>query len=572
MDIGEWIPFLLSPRLRWLAIVAILALAVFVLLRSRTPSPPPSPLPPLPSAATATATVELPIYSEAIAGRPRNINPLFSDFNDADQDLCALIFSGLTLNDANGEARPALAQSWDVSEDGLIYTFMLRQDVKWHDGTPFTARDVFATISLIQSVGFQGPPALVDIWRHVNIQVNGDYTVTFLLNEPYAPFLSYTSLGILPAHVIEKIQQWPDAAFNAHPIGTGPFRVRQIDQARGLVTLEPFPDYYGPKPKLGRVDLHFYPTELAALAAYQKGEVLGVARVPADKLAEARKLEGLTLYATPMSGFNALYLNLRNPLFQQKEVRQALLLALDRQRIIDRALDGQGLVAHAPLLPNNWAYNRFVRKYTQDAEAARALLAQAGWRDANGDGVLEKGGAKLEFAIMAADNPTHIHVIEEITREWAAVGVKANPQVTGFSGLARDFLRPRKFDAIYIEWRDPSSDPDLYSLWHSTRISDEGQNYASWQNRDADELLEDARRTTDPDRRAQLYARFQDLFADQVPAILIGYPIYVYAVDKRVQNVQLGPLTRAADRFRTMANWTIDGKLAASAPIPTPTR
>lgn len=535
-------------------------LAVLLLLQPAAPSiiqPQPQ------TTAAPDQTIEptvLSVYSEGIAGRPLNINPLLSGFNDADQDLTALIFGGLTTTDADGSSKPALAESWDVSPDGLNYTFALRRDVKWHDGSPFISRDISATIRLLQAVAFPAPPALGDFWRRVAIATPSDYTVTFTLNEPYAPFLSYTALGIMPAKVVEKIPPtaWPDRNFNANPIGTGPYRIKQMDTAHGIVVLEPFADFYGAKPKINRLELHFYATEYAAFAAYQRGEVLGLAHVPTDKLADARHMENLQLFAAPTSGFNALYLNLKNPQFQQKEVRQALLLALDRQRIVDRALDGQGIVAHSPIQPNSWAYNRYVRKYSQDVEAAKQLLAQAGWKDSDGDGVLDKGGAKMDFAIMSGDDPAHVRVIEEIAREWDAIGVKAHPQVTGFAGVARDFLRKRQFDTIYIEWRDPSADPDLYALWHSSRISDEGQNYASWQSRDADELLEQARLTPDPQRRAPFYAKFQDLFADQVPAILINYPIHVYGVDKRVQNVQVGPLARASDRFRTIANWSVE--------------
>ncbi len=552
---------MLSPRVRWLAFTALLGSILLILLKTAVSPAPPAPGQPTPAGDATTDPALLPVYSEGIAGRPTDINPLLSDFNDADQDLTALIFSGLTATDGDGSSKPALAESWDVSPDGLNYTFALRRDAKWHDGTPFTSRDVSATITLLQSTGFPAPPALSDFWRRVTISTQGDYTVTFTLNEPYAPFLSYTSLGILPAGVVEQTPAtaWPSRSFNEHPIGTGPFLVRQIDAAHGLIVLEPFPDFYGPKPRIGRLELHFYATEYAALAAYQRGEVLGVAHVPTDKLDDARRMDGLELYAAPSSGFNAVYLNLRNPLFQQKEVRQALLLALDRQRIIDQALDGQGVIAHSPMPPNSWAYNRYVKKYSQDVAAAKQLLAQAGWQD-GGSGVLQKGNLKMDFAIMASDDPAQVRVIEEVSREWEAIGVHAHPQVSGFAGVARDFLRTRTFDTIYVEWRDPSADPDMYALWHSTRISDEGQNYASWQNRDADELLEQARLTPDQQRRAQLYAAFQDLFADQVPAILISYPIYVYGVDKRVQNVQVGPLTRASDRFRTIANWTVESK------------
>ena len=550
-----------SPRVRWLLFTALLGFALLLLLQPGAPAL----IPPLPPQATAVAqeTAEpalVTVYSEGIAGRPQNINPLLSDFNDADQDLTALIFSGLTTTEGDGSSKPALAESWEISPDGLNYTFYLRQGAKWHDGTLFTSRDVSATISLLQATGFPAPPALSDFWKRVVISTPGDYTVTFTLNEPYAPFLSYTSLGILPARVVEQTPptSWPSQAFASHPIGTGPFRVKQMDQANGTVVLEPFADFYGPKPKISRLELHFYPTEYAALAAYQSGNVLGVAHIPTDKLADARRMDSLQLFATTSSGFNAFYLNLRNPLFQQKEVRQALMLALDRQRIVDRALDGQGIVAHSPIPPNSWAYNRYVKKYAQDIDAAKQIMAQAGWKET--DGVLQKGSQKMDFAIMSSDEPAHVQVIEEVSREWAAIGVKAHPQTSGFAGVARDFLRTRTFDTIYVEWRDPSADPDLYALWHSTRISDEGQNYASWQNRDADELLEQARSIPDPQRRAQLYATFQDLFADQIPAILISYPVYVYGVDKRVQNVQVGPLTRAADRFRTIANWTVEAK------------
>jgi peptide/nickel transport system substrate-binding protein len=555
-----------STRARWIVVGVLLVAAVLIVFLQRQPEPAPAAGTPAPNATLAPGVTptpaELQAYSEAIVGRPREINPLLSDQNDADEDIVSLVYSGLAQNDASGLPRPALAQSWNISEDGLTYSFALRRDVKWHDGELFTSRDVSATVKLLQAKEFPANPALTDFWRRVTVSTPGDYTVTFTLNEPFAPFLSYTTIGVLPAHIVESIPaaKWPNKSFSAHPIGTGPFSVKQIDAANGLVVLEPFAGYYGPRPKIGRLELRFYASDQAALAAYQRGDVLGVSRVSPLNIADAQRLDQLNLYAAPMSGINILYLNLRQPLFQQKEVRQALLLALDRQRIIDRSLDGQGVIAHSPLLPSSWAYDRFVQQYTPDVEAAKALLAKAGWTDANGDGVLEKGGQKMQFALMSSDDPAQVRVIEEITRQWGAIGVKAVPQVTGFSGLARDFLRPRRFDTIYLEWRDPSADPDLYPLWHSTRVNDEGQNYAGWQNREADELLEEARRDPDPEHRADLYGHFQDIFAEQVPSILINYPVYVYAVDRRVQNVQMGPITRPSDRFRTIANWTVDKK------------
>ncbi|MBI3733715.1 MAG: peptide ABC transporter substrate-binding protein [Chloroflexi bacterium] len=571
-------PWLTEARIRWFALALILAVVYALWPRAAAPGLNPGPTP-----QTATAQVEVAgspppaevvSYSEAIAGRPRDINPLLSKFNDADQDLVSLIFSGLTAMSASGEARPALARSWEISDDGLVYTFTLRGDVKWHDGELFTSRDVSSTIALLQAPDFPATPQLADFWRKITVQTFGDSIVTFTLSEPFAPFLTQTSLGILPAHIIEKVPpaEWAGSALGLRPIGTGPFRLAKLDPARATVTLERFADYYGARPQIERIELRFYPNESAALAAFQRGEVMGVAHVPSDRLAEVRRMPSAVLYAAPVSGFDAIYLNLKSPLFQAKEVRQALLLALDRQKVIDRALDGQGLVAHSPLLPSSWAYNRFVRKYEPDVPAAKALMAKAGWADSNRDGILDKGGVAMDFAIMSRDDPVHQRVIEEISRQWEALGVKARTQVIGFSGLARDFLRPRKFDTVYVEWHDPTADPDLYPLWHSTQINDEGQNYSGWVNRDADELLEQARRSNDPQQRAALYAKFQDLFAEQVPALLINYPVYVYAVNRRVQNVQVGLLTQPSDRFENIADWTIAPAAAVSSATPQASR
>ncbi len=571
----------MSPRLRWLGFFGLLAIALYLIV-SPLISPNPAALDATPNAGsitTAIAPTRSPptyaggVYSEAIAGLPRAINPLFSDFNEADQDLVSLIFDGLTSNTISGEPRPALAESWDVSEDGLTYSFNLRRNVKWHDGSSFTANDVVSTIGLIQTPEFPGSPELADFWRRVTVQANGAYTIIFTLQEPYASFLSYTSLGILPARVIERTlpARWATHEFNQQPIGTGPFRLVKTEPARATLTLEPFADYYGQLPHLSRVELRFYRTEQAAIVAYQRGETLGVAHVTTEKLKDLRELATAQLFAAPMSGYNAIYFNLKNPVFQPTEVRQALLLALDRQALIDRAFDGQGVIAHSPLLPTNWAYNRFVKKYAPDLDAAKALLAQAGWKDTNGDGILDKGDLKLDFALMSSDVPEHIRVIEEVSRQWERLGVKARTQVTGFAGMARDFVRPRKYDTVYLEFRDPSTDPDLYALWHSTRSSDEGQNYASWNNRQADEVLEEARRIVDTKQRVALYHRFQNLFADDVPAILISYPVYVYAVDRRVQNVQLSPLTRPADRFRTIASWFVEQPKPMREATATPT-
>jgi peptide/nickel transport system substrate-binding protein len=499
-------------------------------------------------------------YVEGLAGNAQYINPILCQYNDVDRDLCALIFNGLTDANERGEIVPDLATRWEVSDDGLTYTFHLRRDVRWHDGAPFTADDIVFTIKTIQNPGFQGVPYLADLWRTVSVRRIDNYTVSFTLQEPFAPFIDYTTIGILPAHLLQNIEAkaLPQARFNSQPVGTGLFQVEELSAKH--IVLRANPHFHGARPYLSTIEFRFYPDYESIFGAYERGEIEGISRVLPEDLPKARGHRNLNLFSARLSGYTLIFLNLNNPntpFFQSKEVRQALLYALDRQKIIDQILDGQGLVVHSPIMPNSWAYDQNIKKYGYDPDQAKALLDQAGWVDSDGDGIREKEGIKLEFGLLTNDDPTRVKIIEEIARQWAAVGVKAGPQTSGVSGLVRDFLVPRRYDAILTQWQELPPDPDPYPLWHSTQGQGEGQNYTGFAHREADQIMEEARRITDQTRRMELYHRFQQIFADEVPALLLYHPVYSYAIDKRVRGVQIAPMIEPSDRFRTLTDWYV---------------
>ncbi len=539
----------MSKYIRWQAIIALLGI---ILLGSL-----------LGYLAFHRTTVTVPdvggTYTEGLAGNPQYINPILCQYNEVDRDLVSLIFSGLTKINEKFEIVPDLATDWEVSPDGLTYTFHLRRDVQWHDGAPFTADDVAFTIAAMQHPDFQGVPYLAELWQGVTVDKIDEYTISFTLAEPYPPFLDYTTVGLLPAHLLAKVppELLPKSQFNVKPIGTGRFAVTEV--AADHITLQANPQYYGPRPYLSQVEFKFYPNYNAVFNAYQRGEIDGISRVlPADR-PQAVANEQLQLFSARLSGYTLIYFKLDNPntpFFADKRVRQALLYGLDRQQLIDEVLDGQGLVADSPIMPNSWAYYDGIKRYTHDPAQARALLDEAGWTDSDGDGVRDKGGVRLEFALLTNDDPTRVQLIEAIARQWATIGVDAKPQSVGVSGLVRDFLRPRRFEAILTQWQELPPDPDLYPLWHQTQIEN-GQNYAGFDHRRASEILEMARQTTDQVQRQELYRQFQEIFADEVPAILLYYPIYSYAVDKKVHNVQLAPLLDGSDRFRNINQWYI---------------
>ena len=519
--------------------------------------------------ASSLSAVEVPaqggIYREGVLGYSDAINPiLLTQGNPVDQDISSLVFNGLTALDDTGRLLPALATEWQVSADGTVYDFELRRGVTWHDGVPFTAADVAFTIQAIQDPSFQGDPAVHELWQNVTVETQGDYAVRFTLPEPFIPFIYYTTIGVLPAHLLSDVLpvDLPTDEFSTQrPIGTGIFRVENVTPDR--VTLAANADFWGPQPYLQQIEIWSFGDWDSMLAAYKRGDIQGIYRVSPQHLSELAELPDLQLYSAQQAGYGLIYLNMQRenaPFFQDRNVRQALLYALDRQALIDDVLHGQGIIADSPIPPTNWAYDPSVRHYPTDPQAAMVLLDNAGWSDTNGDRIRDKDGIEMAFTLFTSDDPLMIAMAEAIARYWSVIGVDARVQPQG-AGLVSNFLQqsPRNFDAVLIEV-GLAADPDPYPWWHSTQTGEGGQNFSGFANREADIAIEQARAIPDQQRRTELYYTFQDIFAEEVPSLLIYYPIYTYAVDLKVQGVQLSPLLVNGDRFRNINDWYVETK------------
>jgi len=496
-------------------------------------------------------------YVEGVAGNPEFINPLLSQPNPVDQDLVALIFNGLTRPDGRGSIQPDLAESWDVSLDGISYTFYLRQDVVWQDGAPFTADDVVYTISTIQQPEFPGEAEIANLWRTVVVERVDGYTVRFILREPHAPFLDYTTLGILPVHILGGVpaDKLRDSKFNVEPVGTGPYRLDTIG-ARHVVLVSN-PEYYSGRPYIDRIEFLLYQDDASVFEARKRGEVAGIARVLPRYLDNVRDDRDLNLYSAPLSGYNAVYLNLDKGAFQDPAVRQAMTYALDRQGLVDRVLEGQGIILHSPILPHSWAYNSGVRRYDHEPQRAIATLEEHDWFDDDNDGVRERGGVRLEFTLVTNDDPVRVRLIEEISAQLAKVGIRATPQAVPWETLRFDMLNVRLFDAVLLGFQFLPPDPDPYPYWHSSQANEFGVNFSNYNSPRADVLLEEARLTSDLSLRRDLYQEFQTLFAEQVPSLLLYQPVYSYAVSDSVRGVQIGPMINSSDRFQSVTSWYI---------------
>ncbi len=515
-------------------------------------------------------------YIESVGGYPQSLNPLLSFYNDADSDVAALVFSGLTRIGMQGEVEPDLAQGWDIDSTGITYTFRLNRDALWHDGYYVTVNDVLFTVQLLQDPDYPGPADVGALWRSVVATRVDEYTVQFVLSEPYAPFLDYTTFGLLPEHLLRGIsaKDLPTLDFNRQSIGTGPFRLMDVKTAEGQiteVTLKRFARYYGANPYVESIVLHFYPTPRAAFEAYQDGIVQGVSRITLDLLPQAFASPNLKLHSAPTAEMVVLYFNelLTDTLpFADTRVRQALFYGLDRQQLVDSVLMGQAIVPQTPFLPGTWAYTtEGVPEYLYNPLQAQALLVEAGWQRGTSPEVLSNaGGAPLSFALMTANNSQDLALAEAIADQWRALGVQV--KVEGVPPLALNgVLESRTYQVVLAHLVIPG-DPDPYPFWHETQaLAGQGQNYTGFQHRRISEVIEQARTTVNRDARFNLYKEFQQLFMQEVPAIPVYVPIYTYALDTRVNGDQMGPLMRTGDRFRTVAEWyVLQRRVVASQP------
>ena len=345
-------------KLRWPLLIALLALvAIAILLVGQKPVT-------LVPIEPVVEPAEGGVYAEGLIGSLIRLNPLLDTYNSVDRDVDRLIFSGLLQFDDRGLPQAGLADSWGISRDGTIYNFSVRANAVWHDGQPVTSDDVLFTIELMRSEDSLLPPDVVAFWQQVEINRLDDKSIQFVLPEPYSPFLDFLTFGVLPAHLLGdlSIAEIIDSPFNLQPVGSGPYRFDRLIVENGQiagVVLSAFKDYYAQASFIEQIAFRYYPDAASAFAAYQKGEIGGITQVTPDILPQVLAEPNLNLYTSRLPELSLVYLNLNDPqiaFFQDANVRRALLLALNRQGMVDRLMGGQAILADGPIFPGTWAY------------------------------------------------------------------------------------------------------------------------------------------------------------------------------------------------------------------------
>jgi peptide/nickel transport system substrate-binding protein len=544
-------------KLRWQILVVILTLVVVgILLLAQTPTLNPLNLI-LPQPESGG------IYTEGLVGSFGRLNPILDLYNPADRDIDRLLFGGLFKFDSRGIPQTDLAESWGNTPDGTTYNVTIRANAFWHDGEPVTTDDVLFTLSLLRSQYSAYPADVRALWDEVEVTRLSDKTIKFALTEPFVPFLDYLTFGLLPAHLLESVpaDQIANADFNLEPVGNGPYRFDHLMVEDGQVTgvvLVASENYYGKASFIEQVVFRYYPTAQAAMDAYHQGEVLGISQITTEILSDALAEKNMALYSGRLPRISLILFNLKNaevPFLQEKIVRRALILGLNRQWMVDTYLHSQAIVADSPILPGTWAYYMGVPHIDYDPDAAIASLKTDGYILPADGSVRAKNSQQLAFTLLYPDDELHALLAQSIQKDWADIGVQVTLQAVSYDSLLNDFLVPRQYQAALVDLDlSRSPDPDPYPFWHQAEATG-GQNYSQWDNRTASEYLEQARVLVDQNVRARLYRNFQSIFARELPALLLYYPVYTYGVDLRVQGVQIPPLFEPSDRFNNVSDW-----------------
>ncbi|MFA7252489.1 MAG: ABC transporter substrate-binding protein [Candidatus Paceibacterota bacterium] len=505
--------------------------------------------------------------TEGIIGSPRFINPLL-ELSDADRDLTYLIYSGLMRATPTGDLVPDLAESYTISEDGLTYNFKIKSDAVFHDGAKITADDIVYTINMVQDNTLRSPKK--NNWIDVTVHKVSDMEVSFELKQPYSPFLENTTLGILPKHIWSSAntEEFPFSPYNTEPIGSGSYEVEKINRnSSGIPNyyeLKAFDDYTLGKAYIDNIKFNFYPNEKSLTEAFTAGKIESTSVLSPQSLdALDKKVELEQEQISLPRVFGVFFNQNQAKVFLNKEVRQALDLTVDRDRIVSEVLGDYGQKITGPLPNGILSENIATTTYNRDEaiEQAKSILVKAGWKYNEEGQVWEKKKAKTEteklaFSIATANTNDLKKTAEILKEDWGRLGVPVEVQTFDPTDLNQTVIAQRKYDALLFG-EIINRSLDLFAFWHSSQRNT-GYNVAMYTNSKVDTLLESARQISNKDERLKKYAQVVSEIKNDLPAVFIYSPEFVYVLPTKIQGFESGFINNRSERFESVHQWYIE--------------
>jgi len=481
-----------------------------------------------------------------VIGRPSYVNPVLAQSNDCDKDLIELIYDGLYSIDGEGKLIANLSEKTEVSEDGRTYIIFLKDNVYWHDGMAFTADDVIFTIETIQDPSIRSPLRLN--WAGVVVEKLGTHVVRFNLKSPYEPFLQNLTLKIIPKHIWENIESrnFLSADYNLKPIGTGPYLFNSLEKNKAgkiiSYSLAANENYFQKEPFISQLIFHSYDNYDLAKSGLLKKEIDGFSPVLIEDIDFFENKKNTQIASLFLPRYYAVFLNSKNPLFDQKEIREALDLAIPHQELVTEILKKQAFLLGGPFT-SGFLGEEFNLLPEYSPEKAKEIIKE-----------LEEDQRK--FVLSLPDNLELIRVANYLKTCWEKIGVSVELQILPLATLEKEIIQTRSYDALLFG-EIIGQDPDLFSFWHSSQVTDPGLNLSAYQNKDLDELLEKIRQDFDKEQRMNDMKIVQDTLFKDKPALFLYNPFYLYVLPKKIKGNNIQYANLPSEKFSDIENWYI---------------
>jgi len=525
--------------------------------KNNTPLPPPSPLEgegrvggyseeSKKEETQATATQETPVDGDwlvrSLSAEPQILNPITS--TDVYSDLVDdLVYEYLADYDRHTKKLvPILAEYFNVSDDYLTYTYKLRKGIKWHDGKPLTIDDVMFSYNILMDPKTDSAH-LKNYYQDVEkVEQIGDDTIKFTMKKPYFKAIEFTGgFPIMPKHIFDTGGDFNKHPNNRKPIGTGPYKFVKWDTGREIV-LEKNPDYWGEKkPHFDKIIYKIITDPVAEIQALKNGEVDvvdGIAPEHWTTTLNAKSFnEKFNKYAYTYPQFSYIGWNIRKPFFEDKRVRTALTMLINRDDIIKYVLYDLAEPTSGPFMIGTPAYDTSIQPLPYDPVKARELLNEAGWIDHNNDGIRDKDNIKFEFTyLIPSSTKTGLQIAEIIKEAFTKEGIIVNIKRLEWATFLEQIME-WQFDTSSLSWA-LSFLPDYYQIFHSSQADiKKSSNHVGYKNPEADKVMEEIRTTFDEEKRNELYHKLQKIFHDDQAYTFLFVPKRLMAIDKRIHNV-----------------------------------
>jgi peptide/nickel transport system substrate-binding protein len=461
----------------------------------------------------------------SISSNPSRINPILST-DSASSTISEAIFSGLFKYDKDGKVICDMAKSYELTTPTRL-KIKLKENILWHDGVKFTADDVIFTFNTINNPNIF-TPLTSDFDKVKGIKKINDFEIEILYKEPYFKALNIWMVGMLPNHILKDEKDLMTSKFNKNPIGTGMYKLDKFVPSQDII-LKANQNYYDGVPKIETIRYKFIPDEGTSFSMLKskKLDVDGLTPLQIDRQLEPDFQKNFTIFEKQSFSYTYLGFNLQDKKWQNKKLREAINLAIDKKEMVDILFFSHGKVCTGPFLPNTFAFNDAIKNQNLNIKKSKYLLKELGYDEKN----------HFSFTVFTnANNPTRLNAALIMQHQLKKVHIDMKIKVLEWQAFLNTIVLPKKFDAILLGW-GLSLMPDARSIWHSKSDKKGGFNLIGYKNETVDKDIELAERTTDESTLSKIYKEIFFEIANDLPYIFLYIPNDITAVSKDIKNV-----------------------------------